>query len=62
MTVSTGTRKALVALSKKLQRTQKSILVQAIRLYELAVNEKAKGNRLLVVDASLEPVVKIVGI
>ena len=62
VTVERRTKDSLVAIARRLDTSQKQIVIQAIKLLELGMEEKAKGNGFLVVDADLNPVTRIIGL
>jgi hypothetical protein len=62
VTVERRTKDSLAAIARRLDTSQKQIVIRAIKLLELGMEEKAKGNGFLVVDADLNPVTRIIGL
>lgn len=62
VTVDRHIKNTLGAIARKFDTSQKQIVIRALKLLELGMEEKAKGNGFLVVDANLNPVTRIVGL
>jgi hypothetical protein len=62
VTVDRHTKDTLTALVRRFGVSQKQIVIHALKLLELGMAEKAKGNGFLVVDADMQPVTRIVGL